>query len=248
MRQTILILCVFLLAFSSLSSATEQGQVQKPEKGLDQEQHLDQKQHQDQDSEYPEIEVRALFPNAALLSIDGEELLLKAGQEDVEGIKLIRADTQEVELQFTNENRIFKLSKRVTTVFKPVDSAPSVSISLDGYGRYMTAGSINNKPLELMVDTGASTVALNSDTATELGIDFEKGIPIPITTASGAVRGFRINLDSVQVGEIRMANVEAIVIRGKYPEKALLGMSFLLNMEIKQTSNVLVLTSKQKLF
>lgn len=226
---------IFLLAFSSLSPATE----------LAQDQDQDQDQEEDQDSEFPEIEVRALFSNAALLFIDGKQLLLKAGQEDVEGIKLIRADTQEVELQFGNKNRIFKLSKRVTTVYKPVDRAASVSVSLDGYGRYMIVGRINNKPLEFMVDTGASTVALNSHTAVKLGIDFEKGTPIPITTASGAVRGFRINLDSVQVGEIRMVNVEAIVIRGKYPEKALLGMSFLLNLEIKQTANVLVLTSKQ---
>ena len=88
-------------------------------------------------------------------------------------------------------------------------------------------GSINNFSIHFLIDTGASSVALNSVEAKRMGLKFKKGLPVQATTASGVTRGYAVTLDKVKIGHITLYNVQAVVLQGSFPKDVLLGQSFL---------------------
>lgn len=192
----------------------------------------------------PEVEVVALFKDAALLEIGGKRQLLKPGERSDEGVLLVSADSRQAEIEIDGDRFQVGLSSRIGTAFQPAESS-SVTISLNDAGQYRTTGSINDRPVPLLVDTGANIVAINAGDARGLGIDFVgEGRRRQVVTAGGVVDSWQVTLDSVQLGDIRVNNVEAVVLEGGFPETILLGMTFLRNVEIRESGGVLVLTSK----
>jgi aspartyl protease family protein len=191
-----------------------------------------------------EIEVVGLFRNAALLEVNGKRELLKQGQKSPEGILLIRADSSEAVVEVNGRRMNLKLSSRIGTEFVPAESA-TVQIPVNDLGQYQGSGSINDQPVSFLVDTGASIVAMNTKDARKLGIDYAgTGKMHEATTAGGVVKSWAVTLDSVQIGAIRVTNVPAAVLEGDYPKDILLGMTFLRNVEIKQTQGLMVLKRK----
>lgn len=113
------------------------------------------------------------------------------------------------------------------------------------HGMYSVAGSINKQPVKFLVDTGASSVAMNRDTAKRLGIDFRyKGTLGWANTANGPVKTYRVKLDSVRVGEIELTNIQGAVLDGASPREILLGMSFLNRVEMQREGELLLLRKK----
>ena len=110
---------------------------------------------------------------------------------------------------------------------------------------FKTTGSINGYTVNFLVDTGASSIALNSNMAKRLGLQYKlKGDPTIVTTASGSVSAYSINLDRVKVGEIMLRNVAAVVIDGSEPSTPLLGMSYLGRLNIVNEGQVMKLEQK----
>jgi aspartyl protease family protein len=105
-------------------------------------------------------------------------------------------------------------------------------------GHYYAEGQINGGAVAFLVDTGASDVALSSDLARTLGLDF--GPEITVMTAAGPVRGWMTRLDRIQVGPLVLNNVRA-TITDKLGDQALLGMSFLKNFSMIQEGDTLIL-------
>jgi aspartyl protease family protein len=73
-----------------------------------------------------------------------------------------------------------------------------------------------------------------------LGIDYRKGRPGSTRTAGGVVPVYRLTLDTVQVGGIELHAVEALIIEQGL-DVALLGMSFLSRVEMKNQGQTMVL-------
>jgi len=110
---------------------------------------------------------------------------------------------------------------------------------------YTTVGSINGLTVTFLVDTGASQVALNANEARRLGIDFRvSGTPTAVDTASGVARAWAVTLDSVKVGSLEMRNVGAVVLEGSTPQHALLGMTYLGQLEIDNDGRLMTLRKK----
>jgi aspartyl protease family protein len=106
-------------------------------------------------------------------------------------------------------------------------SAKEVVLTRGSTGHFFTRAHVNGKPgVKFIVDTGASIVALTVQDAERLGIPVD---PSRFTVigegASGAVRGQRIMLDSVDVDGIRVDNVRGVILEGS--SLSLLGQSFL---------------------
>ncbi len=191
-----------------------------------------------------EIDVVGLFRDAALFEINGRRQLLRAGEQSVEGVLLISAHSREAIIELAGRRLTLNLSSRIGADFQQAVST-SVSIGLNDLGQYRTTGSINDRPVALLVDTGANVVAMNQGVARRLGIDYEVlGTPTEVATAGGVVKSWSISLDVVQVGDIRVRNVRAVVLEGEHPSDILLGRTFLANVEMKESAGVLVLTSK----
>jgi len=191
-----------------------------------------------------DISLFALFKDKAILLVDGTRRVLTIGTESPEGVKLVSTDTQaeeaEVELKGKRE------TLRLGVVYSAFQGAANESVTLfaDTKGFFHAQGSINGAAVTFLVDTGASTIAINSATAKRAGIDYAKGRAGTARTASGHTPMYSVQLDTVKVGDIVLRNVEAGVIVGPQPETPLLGMSFLNALEMRRDGNKMELTRR----
>ncbi|MBI5752457.1 MAG: TIGR02281 family clan AA aspartic protease [Hydrogenophilales bacterium] len=106
-------------------------------------------------------------------------------------------------------------------------------------GHYVADGEINGKKVTFMLDTGATSVALSSRLARELGL--KRGAAVQVNTANGAAPAFETRLGSVCLGAIVVHDVSANFSDGMMDDTVLLGMSFLKHLEFTQRENQLIL-------
>jgi aspartyl protease family protein len=100
-------------------------------------------------------------------------------------------------------------------------------ISRSADGHYWAQADVEGRAVRMLVDTGASVVALTREDALRLGLrltptDFTQ----TVETASGPVMAAAIELDHVSVAGARVEDVRALVVEEGLPH-SLLGMSYL---------------------
>jgi len=192
----------------------------------------------------PDVRVVGLFKDRAVVIIEGKQRILRVGQTSPEGIKLVAADSESALLEFEGEEFKGMLDGRVSARTRS-PATEQVQIWRNPQGMYATTGSINGLPVSLLVDTGATQVAMNAAQARRLGIDYRVvGVPAAITTASRLEPAWAVTLDSVKVGEIELRNIEGVVLDGAQPETVLLGMSYLGRLEIRNDGRLMTLQRK----
>lgn len=125
------------------------------------------------------------------------------------------------------------------------EESRAVRLTLTDEGFFSTRGRINGKPAVCVIDTGASLVAINLATAMRLGVNPGRGPRVRVTTASGVVGARRIQLDSIEIGAIKVDRVDAVVLDGVQPENVLLGMSYLKGVDLTQRGNEITLSAKK---
>ena len=109
----------------------------------------------------------------------------------------------------------------------PADSR-SVVVSPDSRGHFQLDARVDGRRLTFMVDTGASVIALTADDAATLGIHPSASeFTALVSTANGTVRAAPIELDRVEIEDITVRNVAAMVLPDGALRDNLLGMSFL---------------------
>ena len=191
------------------------------------------------------VAVVGIFTDKAVLEIEGNRRVMSVGDISPEGVLLISSNSDEgVVLDIAGEIVTLGLDSGIGAVYaKP--KTVQLRILPDTMGMYGIAGSINGRPVDFLVDTGATLVALNANTADHLGLDYlAQGTIGRSETASGFVRVYRLKLNSVQVGAIKINNVMAAVIDGEQPSRVLLGQSFLNKVSMQREGQVLVLEKK----
>ena len=106
--------------------------------------------------------------------------------------------------------------------------ASSVEIEANQHGQYEATAGIEHSQIRVLIDTGASFVAMSFEDAEDAGLRPRSlTYDVPVNTANGLVKGARIVLDRVEVGNVVVRDVEGLVLpRGAY-NGTLLGMSFL---------------------
>ena len=190
------------------------------------------------------IRVMALFPDKAMVEIDGNSRLLKVGKRSPEGALLISADSSEAVIEVNGEQKSYQVGARYGGNFSAGEKR-EVRILRDNMGAYTTVGAINGRNVNMLLDTGATSVAMSSVEAKRLGIQYWlSGEKTVVSTASGLAKAHVITLDRVKVGSIGVNNVRALVIEGNSPLQVLLGMTFLNQVEMINSGNVMVLRSK----
>lgn len=180
----------------------------------------------------------ALFKDKAILQVDETRRMLAAGETSPEGIRLISTDTraEEAVVERDGKRETLKLGV-VATAFESGPRESAVLYAGEG-GHFFANGSINDQPVQFLVDTGATSVSLSGRQASSLGIDYKRfGKTTYSETASGVAPVYVLRLQKVKIGDATLRNVEAAVIEGDYPTTALLGMSFLEAFEMKRAGN-----------
>jgi aspartyl protease family protein len=108
--------------------------------------------------------------------------------------------------------------------FDPLDR--SIELTRDTNGYFYADVQINGAPLHMLVDTGASGIALSRDDARLAGIATAIAMDEVVGEgADGAVRGQPVMLDTVTLGDKTATGLPAVVLNSG--GQSLLGQSFL---------------------
>jgi aspartyl protease family protein len=191
------------------------------------------------------ISVKGLFRDKALLVIDGKRRLVSAGETTPEGIKLISANSKEAVIEIDGQEETYTLGAHIGGNSKSSSKKPEARVWANERGMFATIGTINGFPVSFLVDTGATSVAISSNEARRLGINYKSsGQKVGVQTASGYGVAYQIKLTSVSLGRITLYNVDAVVLEGSSPVTPLLGMSFLGNLEIENRGNMMLMRKK----
>jgi aspartyl protease family protein len=118
-----------------------------------------------------------------------------------------------------NPNKIHALGSDTEVVLKR---------GLDGH--YRAEALINNQKVNVLVDTGATGVAISQSVADKLNL--KSFSAIRTETANGESVGYLVRLESVKLGGIEAKNVSASIAPGLQGD-VLLGMSFLGRMDVR---------------
>ena len=192
-----------------------------------------------------QVNVVGLFNGKAVLVINnGKPKTLSVGQSSDEGVKLISADSTKAVLKIEGKRRELGMGQAASIAGAASSSPDSVTLYADSAGHHFTEGQINGVTLKFIVDTGATTIAMNSGDAKYAGIDYKKGERIQTQTANGIVTGYRVVINTLKLGGVVMNQVDATVLEGGSPSVVLLGMSALNRLEMKREGIALTLTKK----
>ena len=111
-------------------------------------------------------------------------------------------------------------------------------------GHFVSTGKINGRTVQFLLDTGATDVAIPGKVADILQLP--RGVPLVVSTANGRTEGFRTSLERLQIGDIVLHNVRALVVPGLDGEQVLLGMSAMKQFEFTQRGGNMLLRQTTK--
>jgi aspartyl protease family protein len=122
-----------------------------------------------------------------------------------------------------------------------VTASGEVVLKRNRAGHFTANGTINGEPVQFIVDTGATQIAIPARLAERLKL--KRGMPVDLLTAAGPARGYSTRLQSVTLATIEAKDLAAVVAEGMQPEIVLLGMNFLRRLELIQRGDELILSA-----
>jgi clan AA aspartic protease (TIGR02281 family) len=163
--------------------------------------------------------LQASFALGTKSAAESDEAAQPVGVEETGSIPHHMAETPDLRPTDTGltelVNRISRPNRRVT-------------LSANNYGHFVAEAEINGVKVELLTDTGATYVALNYETALQLGFDRRQlHFTSRSSTANGIARVAPVNLDYLRIGSIVLHDVKAVIAEPGKMTQNLLGMSFI---------------------
>jgi aspartyl protease family protein len=189
-----------------------------------------------------DISVVGLFPNKAVLVIDdASPKTYSVGSSVADGVKLVAVNESAATFESNGKRQTIVLGGYVN---RSASSGPaSTTLKADGQGHFVLQGQINGGTVRMLLDTGATSVALPAAEAMRLGIDYKRGQAGQVSTANGVVQAYRVKLNTVKVGDIELNQVDAMIIEQGL-HIVLLGMSFLNRTEMRREGELMTLTKR----
>jgi aspartyl protease family protein len=119
-------------------------------------------------------------------------------------------------------------AERETPVSMPRYAGRQVQLSMDARGNFVGDFRLNGRRMAGIVDTGASTVAINATMARQIGIALKPSdFRYEVQTANGRTHAASAVIDEIEIGRIRVHDVQAMILDDDALRTALVGMSFL---------------------
>jgi aspartyl protease family protein len=188
------------------------------------------------------VSVVGLFKDKAIVSIDGGKPRTLSVGQTVQGVKLIAADSGGARFDVEGKRRSLGMGQSFAASAAPAERR-SVSLTADARGHFAASGSLNGYPMNFLVDTGATAIAISATDARRIGVDYKAGQAVGVGTAAGVVPAWRVKFSSVKVGGITVHHVDGMVMETGL-DVPLLGMSFLNRMEMKRDGQTMTLTQR----
>ena len=186
----------------------------------------------------------------ALLVIDGQPHTLAVGQS-ARGVTLLQLSDGQAQVRTGGQTgsatatlRLGAAPARLSGTPQAATAAREIVLPVGLGGHFMSSGAINGRPVQFMIDTGATMVALSQAEAERIGLDYRDAPRAVTQTANGAVPVHRVSLRTVRLGEVDVANVDAIVMPAQMPY-VLLGNSFLGRFQMRRENDLLRLERRR---
>lgn len=160
------------------------------------------------------VKLLSIDGNAALVEVDGKRRLIQVGSHSSQGVS-----------------------------YNPDQLSQKVTLTADTQGHFTTSVSVNGVSMPMLLDTGATMIALPARDAVRMGINYKAGRPVQMSTANGVAAAYKVTLDTVRVGGLEVHQVEA-VIQESGLDVGLLGMSFLKRTDMHNDGQQMVLSKR----
>jgi aspartyl protease family protein len=191
-----------------------------------------------------DISVVGVFPGKAVLVVDGgSPKTYSAGDRIDDDTKLISTDGSSATFLMGGKRETIALGQHVAKAGSSSDGKRSVILQADTQGHFVTLGQINGSTVKMILDTGATNIALPAAEAARIGLPYKQGRKGMSNTANGVAPIYLMKLDSVRIGDIELHNVEASIHEGPLPI-TLLGMSFLNRTDMRREGDRMTLTKR----
>jgi aspartyl protease family protein len=193
----------------------------------------------------PVVALSGILGAKALLVIDGGAPKLVAAGESHRGVKVLSIQPDTALLEIGGQRQALRVGGAPVSVgmVAASGSAARIVMSADSGGHFVGQGTINSRPMQFLVDTGATTIGIGVADAERLGLDYKKGSPVELATANGVARGWRIRLSSVRVNDVEVREIDAVVTPQAMPF-VLLGNSYLARFQMTRTNEQMVLEKR----
>ena len=189
------------------------------------------------------VSLSGMLGGKALVIVDGSAPKTVAAGDSYKGVKIVSTQGDQAVVEIGGKQHTLRVGDAPASVGGGVGGGASgnrVVLTAGGGGHFFTLGQINGKSTQMVIDTGATAVAMSANEAQRLGIEYKSGQAIQMSTANGVVQGWLIKLNSVRVGDVVVHNVEAAVSNGSM-SVVLLGNSFLTHFQMTRANEQMVL-------
>lgn len=189
------------------------------------------------------VALAGILGGKALLVVDGSAPRGVAPGESHMGVRVVSVGREDVVLEVGGMRRSMQLGESPVSIGGSA-AGQRLVLKADARGHFINSGFINGRVMQYMVDTGATTVAIGRPDALRMGLKFEQGQPVMMSTANGTAQGWRMQLESVRVGDMELRGVDAIVTAEPMPY-VLLGNSFLREFQMSRAGDEMVLQRRR---
>ena len=195
------------------------------------------------------VALAGMLGSKALLVIDGTTPKTVAVGETHLGVKVISTTPDEAVVEQSGKRRTLRVGEAQVHIGSGSSGGNGngnggrIVLKVGSGGHFMTAGQINGKAVQFLVDTGATTVAMGAQDAERAGINYKGGQPVTMSTANGNAQGYRVKLASVRVGDVEVLDVDAVVTPQAMPFM-LLGNSFLTRFSMTRDNDQMTLVKR----
>lgn len=191
------------------------------------------------------VSLQGMLGNRALLIIDGGAPRSVAPGQAVGGVRVISTSGDQAILSINGQRHTLRVGEAPASVGgAPANSGGGqIVLSADSRGHFFAQGSINNRPVQFLVDTGASAVAIGQPEADRLGLDYKSGRPVHLNTANGVAQGWRVKLRALKIGDVTVHEVDAVITPMAMPA-VLLGNSFLNQFNMRRDADQMTLSRR----
>lgn len=192
------------------------------------------------------VVLSGILGSKALLVVDGAPPKSVAPGETYRGVKLLSAQSNQAEVEIGGKRQTLRLGEG------PVSAEPGapeagdrrrIVLHAGSNGHFRTQGQINGRTVNFIVDTGASVVSMSVTDAEAIGLRYQSGQTVQVSTANGVTVGWRVKLSTVRLGSLDVYDVEALVTPAPMPY-VLLGNSYLTRFQMTRTNDQLVLEQR----
>ncbi|MEO6972929.1 MAG: TIGR02281 family clan AA aspartic protease [Rhodoferax sp.] len=188
------------------------------------------------------IALSGMLGNKALLMVGTSAPHSVAPGDTYQGVKVVSTSGDQAVVEIQGRRQTLRVGDA------PVSfggrggavSGGTITIAASSDGHFSTPGSINGRPVEFMVDTGASVIGMSVSEAERVGLNYKAGQVVRMGTANGVTQGWRVRLDSVRVGDVEVSGVDAVVMPQPMTY-VLLGNSFLARFQMQRDNDMMTL-------